>query len=252
MHHQRERAGTARTDPPSPLSQRTVKALYAGRDASPEKKEWRRNLWKVLVNDFFARHLHPGGEVLDYGCGRGEFINAVNASRRIAVDLRDGVRKHLEHGIVFVRSDDDWVSKVGEKTVSNVFCSNLLEHLPDRDTVLKLFQDFHRVLRPDGRLLVLGPNLHYTGPAYWDFFDHVLPLTHVSLAEALRLGGFETELLIPRFLPYTAVGARPTPLILVRWYLRLPFAWRFWGAQFFAVARPRTEAGSQNSGGEGQ
>ena len=44
-------------------------------------------------------------------------------------------------------------------------------------------------------------------------------------------------MLIPRFLPYTTVGARRTPPALVRWYVRLPIAWRILGAQFFAVAR---------------
>ncbi len=87
-------------------------------------------------------------------------------------------------------------------------------------------------------MLILGPNLRYTGSAYWDFFDHILPLTHFSLAEALGAGGFEVEMLIPRFLPYTAVGMRRVPLPLVRWYLRLPIAWKLFGAQFFAVARP--------------
>jgi SAM-dependent methyltransferase len=121
--------------------------------------------------------------------------------------------------------------------VDVVFCSNLLEHLRDRETVTQLLGEFSRVLSPAGRLLVLGPNLRYTGAAYWDFFDHVLPFTHVTLVEALASAGFRPEKLIPRFLPYTTVGARPTPLSLVRLYLRVPLAWRVMGAQFFAVAR---------------
>ena len=127
--------------------------------------------------------------------------------------------------------------ELADGSVDVAFCSNLLEHLRDRETVTALLCELSRVIGPDGRLLVLGPNLRYTGPAYWDFFDHVLPFTHVTLVEALGTAGLVAETLIPRFLPYTTVGAGRTPLPLVRLYLRFPLAWRVMGAQFFAVAR---------------
>jgi SAM-dependent methyltransferase len=224
---------------------KTFEKAYARRfhDDSPRKQQWRRDLWQVLVDEYFSRFIPADAAVVDFGCGAGEFINAVKARRRVAVDLRDSVTEHLVPGVEFERSADGWPARVGEGSADVVFCSNLLEHLPDRRTLLAVFEDFRRVLGPRGRLLVLGPNLRYTGAAYWDFFDHVLPLTHLSLAEALQVAGFEVEELVPRFLPYTAVGKRSlTPLSLVRWYLRLPVLWKLLGAQFFAVARPAAEA----------
>lgn len=216
-------------------------AVYATRfsEDSPEQLAWRRRMWAVLVEDFFSRWISRDGTVLDFGCGLGEFINTVEAARRIGVDLRDSVTEHLESGVEFVSADDGWPSRVGRHTVDVVFCSNILEHLPDKGAVVALLRDFHRVLQPDGRLLVLGPNLRYSGPRYWDFFDHILPFTHLSLTEALAASGFDTETLIPRFLPFTTVGARKWPSFLARWYLRMPLAWKILGAQFFAVARPR-------------
>lgn len=38
---------------------------------------------------------------------------------------------------------------------------------------------------------------------FWDYFDHHLPLTHLSLSEGLELAGFEVQRVVPRFLPYT-------------------------------------------------
>ena len=84
-------------------------------------------------------------------------------------------------------------------------------------------------LKPGGRYLILGPNLRYLNGAYWDFFDHHLGLTHLSLSEALRMQGFEIDTCIDRFLPFTTQGALPTHPLLVRAYLLAPCAWRFPG-----------------------
>lgn len=189
------------------------------------------------MQDWFSRWIPAEATVVDFGCGHGEFINAVNARRRVGVDIREDVRERLGPGVEFQLARDAALPQLADGSADVVFCSNLLEHLRDRETVTALLREFGRVLSPAGRLLVLGPNLRYTGPAYWDFFDHVLPFTHVTLVEALATADLEAETLIPRFLPYTTVGSRLTPLPLVRLYLRLPLAWRWMGAQFFAVAR---------------
>lgn len=198
--------------------------------------QWRRQLWQVLVDDFFARWIPPDGCVVDLGCGSGEFINAVRARRRIAIDSRASSRDSLAEGVEFIEAQGVRVPGVGDGEADVVFCSNLLEHLRDRESVTALLREVHRVLGERGRLLLLGPNLRYTGAAYWDFFDHVLPFTDKSIVEALATADLRVEKSIPRFLPYTSVGSRRMPLALVRLYLRLPPFWRLLGAQFFCVA----------------
>jgi SAM-dependent methyltransferase len=215
-------------------------AIYARRfpAADAAHAEWRRALWQVLVRDFFSRFVPADACVLDFGCGNGEFLRALSAKRRIGVDRRASLRAQLPAEIEYHCTAGLRLDAIASRSVDVVFCSNLLEHLPSREALLELLAEFQRVLASAGRLLVLGPNLRYTGAAYWDFFDHVLPLTDKSLAEALAAAGFEVERMLPRFLPYTTVGARRIPLALVSLYLRLPFVWRIFGAQFFAVARP--------------
>jgi SAM-dependent methyltransferase len=221
----------------------SIDAIYARRfpDEDAAHARWRKGLWEVLVEDYFCRWIPESATVLDFGCGKGEFINAVRAKRRIGVDIRKELADHLKVGVEFQLLRETRLPEFADGTIDVVFCSNLLEHLPDRETVTLLLREFARVLSPTGRLLVLGPNIRYTGAAYWDFFDHVLPFTHVSLVEALATAGFHPEKLIPRFLPFTTVGVRPVPLALVRLYLRVPWAWRVMGAQFFVVARVQGE-----------
>jgi len=73
--------------------------------------------------------------------------------------------------------------------------------------------------------------------AYWDFFDHYVELTELSLAEALSGGGFEIEKTVGRFLPYTMSHGREYPILALRLYLALPAVWPFFGKQFLVVAR---------------
>ncbi|MNN48056.1 hypothetical protein D3C81_1625100 [compost metagenome] len=97
-----------------------------------------------------------------------------------------------------------------------------------------------KTLNPGGHYLILGPNLRYVPGEYWDFYDHHLGLTHLSLAEALKLSGFQVTTIIDRFLPYTTQGKLPTHPALVQIYLKCPWAWPLLGKQFFLVAQKPT------------
>jgi hypothetical protein len=82
----------------------------------------------------------------------------------------------------------------------------------------------------------MGPNAKLVPGAYWDLWDHYIPLTESSLSEALENRGFRVDRQESAFLPYTMAGKRPTPLILIRLYLALPVAWPLFGKQFLVIA----------------
>jgi hypothetical protein len=88
----------------------------------------------------------------------------------------------------------------------------------------------------------MGPNIRYLAGKYWDFYDHHLPLSHLSLEEGLVQSGYRIQHIIPRFLPYTTVKTvLPQYPVLVALYLRVPLVWRILGRQFLVVAaKPQT------------
>lgn len=194
-------------------------------------------LWEVLCRRFLSRWVSPSDTVLDLAAGRCEFLNHIDAAHKIAVDLNPDVSRHAVDARVVVAPSTD-LSAVGSETVDVVFTSNFFEHLPTKRALLDTLAESRRILRPGGRLIVLMPNIRYLAGRYWDYLDHHLPLTHVSLAEALELMGFEVERSIPRFLPYTVKDARlRVRPWMVRLYLRVPLAWRVAGRQMLVVAR---------------
>ncbi len=201
-------------------------------------EEYRRAVWNILVSKFFSRFIAPGDTVLDLGCGYGEFINAVHAKSRLAMDMNPEAKNKLSSDIQFFLQDSSerW-NGIPWNSLDVVFASNFFEHLQDKAAVCSTLREAYRCLKPGGRLIVLGPNIKHLGGRYWDFWDHHVPLTESSLSEALRAEGFSIDFGIGRFLPFTMSSGRRYPLLFVRLYLALPFLWRLFGRQFLIVAR---------------
>ena len=128
---------------------------------------------------------------------------------------------------------------LADGSIDTVFSSNFFEHLPSKERAHgDFFRESYRVLAPGGRIVVLMPNIRYVGGRYWDYLDHYLPLTHVSLVEGLELAGFSAERVVPRFLPYTIRNSRlPVTAGLVRLYLWFRPVWRVLGGQMLVVGR---------------
>jgi ubiquinone/menaquinone biosynthesis C-methylase UbiE len=197
----------------------------------------REALWGAIVG-FLARWIPKQGRVLDVACGDGHFIRHVTANERWATDMRD-CSTQLGPDVRFVQVNGLQLSSaVPTGYFDVVFASNYLEHLGSPDDVLTQMREFRRVLKENGRLIVLQPNIRYVGAAYWDFIDHRVALTEKSLVEAAHTTGFEVERLIPRFLPYTTKSALPQWQWLVRLYLGMPLFWRIFGKQTLLIARP--------------
>jgi SAM-dependent methyltransferase len=213
-----------------------LRALYAERFGGDRAR--RAALWRALCAGFFDRHVQPSDTVLDVAAGGCEFINAVRAGTRIAVDVNPAVRDAAGPGVrVLVASADD-LAEVDDGSVDVVFASNFFEHI-DRPTILAVMVEAHRVLRPGGRFLVLQPNVRFCARDYWMFFDHVTPIDDRALVEAFALAGFEVTTVVPRFLPFTTKSRLPTSPWLVRAYLAVPLAWRVLGKQSFLLAERR-------------
>lgn len=208
--------------------------LYQTRFDSADLKKKAR-IWKVLCSGYFQQFVRPQDTVLDLACGTGEFINNIHAANRIGVDLRTESEAAIHPDVRFLRASATDLSAIDDASVDCVFTSNFLEHLPTKDDMLKVLSGVHRILRPSGRFLIMGPNIRYVPGAYWDFFDHHLPLTERSVAEALLLSGFAIDQVIDRFLPYSTKSRLPQAPWLVGLYLRVPLIWPLLGKQFFVV-----------------
>ncbi len=198
--------------------------------------KYRMAVWQVLTGEFFQAYVPANATVLDLGCGYGEFINQIRCGAKYAMDLNPSAPQHLAKDVRFLQQDCSTRWQLPDESLDVVFTSNFFEHLPDKLALRNTLLEARRCLRPGGRLIALGPNIKYVQGAYWDFWDHFLCLTELSLGEALVNNGYRIHRSYARFLPYSMVGAPQFPLALVRLYLKLRPAWPLFGKQFLVIA----------------
>ena len=214
---------------PSDLEQ-----IYRNRFAG--QSEYRQQVWRTLVA-YFARWIPGNATVLDLGCGYCEFVNQVEAAKKYAMDLNPEVVNRAALGVQILQQDCSEPWAVPANALDAVFTSNFFEHLPTKANLERTLIEARRCLKSGGCLIALGPNIKYLPGEYWDFFDHYLPLTELSLAEVLEKCGFQVEARIGRFLPYTMSHGRKYPIWCLRAYLAFPLMWPLFGKQFLVVAR---------------
>jgi SAM-dependent methyltransferase len=198
--------------------------------------QYRMEVWHILVSAYFQAFVQLGDTVLDLGCGYGEFINNIRCSSKFGMDLNPRSPEFLAPNIKFLQQDCSTRWALPDASLDVVFTSNFFEHLPDKLSLRNTLREAHRCLKPGGSLIALGPNIKYVQGSYWDFWDHFLCLTELSVGEAMLNNGFRVKRSIPRFLPYSMVTSPQYPLIFVRLYLALPIIWRVFGKQFLVLA----------------
>jgi SAM-dependent methyltransferase len=194
----------------------------------------RQAVWSAITDDLFVRMGKPE-VVLDPAAGRGEFISAVPARERWAIDQMPSVTELESKGIHTVVSDMFDV-ELPPGHFDGVLLSNTLEHLMTYEDVQRCLRKMHDAIRPGGVVAVLGPNFKYCADEYFDCADHVLALTHISVQEHLYAAGFDIRSVLPRYLPYSFRGRLPPSKVLTRLYLRNPWAFRLLGKQFLVIA----------------
>ncbi len=199
-------------------------------------EEYRNKVWEILTADFFQNYVQSTDSVLDLGCGWGEFINNIRCEKKYGMDLNPDAPQYLNNDVTFINQDCSQPWDVEPSSLDIIFTSNFFEHLLTKESLSDTLAQAHQALKPDGKIICLGPNIRFTGQRYWDFFDHHIALTDLSLVEILKIQNFQITQVEPRFLPYTMVDKKPAPLSFVKLYLKLKVAWRLYGQQFLVVA----------------
>jgi ubiquinone/menaquinone biosynthesis C-methylase UbiE len=195
----------------------------------------RNNVWKVLVKHFFQNYFSSEDAVLDIGCGYGEFINLVSCKKKIGLDIDGQYKKFLDKDVLFIRAFSHNIP-LRDNSIDKIFISNVFEHLT-RDDIDQTIHECRRILKKNGEVLILQPNIRYSNKDYWMFFDHITPIDDRALDEIFFTYHFTLIKKINKFLPLTTKSSLPKHPFFVIVYLALPLLWKIFGKQSFIIYR---------------
>jgi SAM-dependent methyltransferase len=177
-----------------------VRAVYEAfwADAPRDPEPWAFGVRRALLE----AEVRPGERVLDLGCGAGRFLEVIRQAGGEAVGVElaaaaaERARANVPGADVRLVAEDGSLP-LGHGEVDLVWCSEVLEHIPDAAHALL---EARRVLRRGGRLLLTVPfhgrvQAALIGLIRFDaHFDpqgqHVRFFTARSLAATLDAAGF--------------------------------------------------------------
>lgn len=209
--------------------------IYKARYSQQAEKK-KLAIWKVLCSDFLQKFVVYDATVMDIAAGHCEFINTIICNKKYAVDINPRIKKYAGHDVTVIICDAQKLPKKLTGKIDVVFMGCFLEHLSSKDAIIKVLLEIKRVLTPGGKLLILNPNIRFSPADYWDYFDHLTPVSDRSVVEVLTALGYKIEVCIPRFVPNTIKDALPKSPFLVKLYLHLPFLFPVFGKQMFIAA----------------
>src|SRR5262249_20717205 len=115
-----------------------------------------RKFLDSLYRETIRQHLRPGQRLLDAGCGRYLKLSKelADTAEVVGIDLESALATDNRYNPFGVRGDLSNLPFPSE-SFDMVISRSVVEHLEDPERV---FREFHRVLRPGGKGIVVTPN----------------------------------------------------------------------------------------------
>jgi 2-polyprenyl-3-methyl-5-hydroxy-6-metoxy-1,4-benzoquinol methylase/glycosyltransferase involved in cell wall biosynthesis len=145
----------------------------------------------------YADYFHGQEEVLDIGCGRGEFLELLRElgikARGVDVDT-DMVLLCREKGLHVVQEDAfSCLENLPDDSLGGIFAAQVIEHFPS-DQIIRLVKRCYQKIRPGGVVVLETPNpqcLSVFARSFYMDFSHVWPCHPEAMRYLLESVGFE-------------------------------------------------------------
>lgn len=152
----------------------------------------------------FRDVVRPDATVLDFGCGTGGILQALNAKRRIGIEISELAAAEATQRLDEVHETLD---KVADADIDVVISFHALEHVDNPSGVIR---EIYRILRPGGVVKIFVPcEMPLLLPSHrkWnadDIHSHLFSWTPLTLGNLVYLGGFEN--IKSEMIPYSDGG----------------------------------------------
>lgn len=169
------------------------------------KNNWSENKWFGMANREYISNQQKiielldtidGGRLLDIGCNDGSFTvsiaNHIGATEIFGIEINEEIAKKAKDKNIRVSIIDANSSFPFEDSFFDVIIANqIFEHLLNTDGFLK---EIHRVLKPDGYVIISTPNLasiHNSIPLLFGMQPISIHISDIQVGNFLK--GVETH-----------------------------------------------------------
>ncbi|MDR2692310.1 MAG: class I SAM-dependent methyltransferase [Dysgonamonadaceae bacterium] len=122
-----------------------IDTLYQIRFSSPKELASKNKLWQVLCKRYFSKYVNKEACVLDMAAGYCEFINNIEARKKIAVDINPDTIHYAGTGVQVIQAKSSKLEGIESNSVDVVFISNFFEHLT-KEEIISTLSECKRVL----------------------------------------------------------------------------------------------------------
>ena len=114
--------------------------------------DFRKEMYSILCESFFQKYIPKESSILEIGAGYCEFINAIEAKKKIALDINPDIRLYAYDNIEVIIGKSIQMLYIEDESVDRVIANNFFEHLTKAD-IIQTLHEVHRVLKPEGKIL---------------------------------------------------------------------------------------------------
>jgi SAM-dependent methyltransferase len=138
------------------------------KDPNPVKRWFQRRRYSDALRAWKNPRLNERVHVLDFGGGNGELLRQLAVSPSICATIYEPTPSLMAEAKQMLSSSDcvtftESVTALRDETYDYVFCLEVFEHLPEKETVQAL-AEIRRLLKPGG-LAVIGVPIEIYFPA---------------------------------------------------------------------------------------
>lgn len=136
-------------------------------------------------------------KILDYGCGFGQLLKALNKEGYLniyGVDIEENALNSCkENNLDVERLDLENLKNPYNFKFDRIVCSHIIEHIPKNEIINTLAFIKNEFLATNGKLLIAVPNAQSNTGCYWAYEDwtHTTLFTSGSIYYVLKAAGFE-------------------------------------------------------------
>jgi ubiquinone/menaquinone biosynthesis C-methylase UbiE len=172
-----------------------------------QKSDYPFRLAEYLVNRF---HILPGQTLLDLGCGRGDFLLSFQKLGLKCIGVDNEITPELKSLIDIKKIDlSSQPLPFTDNSVDVVFQKSFIEHF---HSPKNLMEESYRVLRPNGKIIILTPDWSSQKEVFYDDFTHCRPYTTSAVQKILQSYGYKN--------------------ITIEKFYQLPLVWRYPSLKF--------------------